>query len=418
MAICIVMQANLLEGEAMGEKVTGQALIERVMWFVLRYVHFASVPATNEAQGLIVAMWIVGTWISERLPIAPYLHFSAPGPGCGKTIGLEMCELVVHEPSEVNSTVRALAMVRWIEELSERFGGVEGVGVWLQDEAEKLSKPTANDERSIFTTGYRKGGRHGITVGSRRVTFGTFCWKAFSSIGDLINVLRDRCIVLYLEKGKPAGNLTVDKMTGAANVEAEEIKDWIRIVMGDLHPELVIPTWLDGRDAEVWAPIFSIAAALHLDKKTIGMLKAASVDLSAAKKAPPRKFFDLKADDAEHDRTYGERAIRDVLTVARGKGGKLERITTEDALAALKALPESPWRNYRGVGLTAVTLAALVSRFGLKSVRLVSGPKGNQVQRQGWTVAMLENAARFVEASDRTDALTAVAEIVAKAVKG
>lgn len=343
------------------QTINGQTLVTRMRTFVARYVHFAPVPTAN--QDLVVAMWALCTWISERFPVAAYLHFSASGPGCGKTVGLEVLQEVTRTP-EFASTVRALAMVRWI-------GQTMMMGTWLQDEAEKLSKPTANDERSIFTTGYKHGGKHGITVGSKRVVFDTFCWKAFASIGDLINVLRDRCIVVYLEKGKPTGNLMIERLTGLATEEAAQIKADIDRVMGSLFPTLEIPTFLDGRDAEIWSPIFSLAKALELDAATMAQLTSAAVDLSAAKKAPPRKFYDEKAEEAEHDRTYGEMLLRDMIRASMAShNGRIDRMPTDLMIEALRGLDDAPWRHYRGVGVNSHNVAALVSRVTGPTTRM------------------------------------------------
>jgi hypothetical protein len=62
---------------------------------------------------------------------------------------------------------------------------------------------------------------------------------------------------------------------------------------------------------------------------------------------------------------------------------------TADALDALKAIPTSPWRKFRGDGLTNIDMANLLSRFNI-APRNIKISKG--VVRRGYKKTEVDKA--------------------------
>jgi hypothetical protein len=334
----------------------GQKLIERIMRYVGRYVEFPqNLPVKAEGQLLVLALWAVHTWFYERFPATPYLSITAATKQAGKTICMEVLSLICRN-SHLAATLRPLALVRVIE----AFEAKVTLGI---DEAEKLSSGAVGDLRSIFTTGYTSGGKHIVSKGTEFVAMRTHCPKMFAQIGDVMDVVHDRSIVVHLQRLDPSVDFRANRTE--AQTEAGLIQAGIlSYFAGVTELELVQPMFLKGREREIWTALFSTASMLKLDKATMGKLEAAAVDLVAMKGADLRKL--RKAEESEEAikaARAGEQAVRDLASVFRD-GEK--HLKSGEAVERMKGLNTSPWRAFRGVGLTADSLADLVRPLGVK----------------------------------------------------
>lgn len=347
---------------------TGQNLLERIERYIGRYVALPSDPA---GQSLVLALWALHTWLYEHYPATPYLTITAGTKGAGKTLCMEVLSLICRG-AHVMATLRPLAMLRVIDV----HDGKCTIGV---DESEKLTSSAVGDLRSIFTTGYTAGGEHYITTKTREyLRFRTFCPKMFALIGDVMDVVRDRAIVVHLRRATPAEDFRATLPTAASEAQAivAGILGYFRTI-----PPLVQPMFLQGREREIWSPIFSIAAALNLDKATMNRLTSACADMVGLKSAEARSYFRAEESEVEASaRMAGERAIQDLREVLRD--GE-QAIFSAVAVERMRALPTGPWRTFRGRGLDEVTLAGLLNRFGLqtKIVRMHVG-KGARRAKQ------------------------------------
>jgi hypothetical protein len=82
-----------------------------------------------------------------------------------------------------------------------------------------------------------------------------------------------------------------------------------------------------------------------------------------SKRAEPKKIDARKAKREADARRDGKLAVRNLLELCGAENG----IWTRDALPAMKAINNGPWRNYAGVVLTEMKLAELVSFYGVES---------------------------------------------------
>src|SRR5947209_5194314 len=71
------------------------SLAELLDWLV-RFVR--QLVFMTEAQAVVVALWIVHTFAFEAAQTTPYLHLTSPERRCGKTLLLELLELLVARP--------------------------------------------------------------------------------------------------------------------------------------------------------------------------------------------------------------------------------------------------------------------------------------------------------------------------------
>lgn len=353
---------------------TGQQLIDRMVRFLRHYVNM------TDGQALVAAIWVLNTWTYEKFAAVPYLEIWARHKRSGKSTLAEMlCAMA--RGGRVLATVRVLSMVKLIE-------ANDGHYVPFIEEAERFDKGTLGDERAILASGYRKGAFH--EVGKEK--FRTFCPKAFVLIGNVHDILRDRCIEMEMSRGVPAGNWTLDRIAGEDEASAI-VEAWLDLGKRSITGPLAVldPNWLiSSRDREIWSPIFSLAALLRLDKPTMSLLTRASVDLCTLK-TQPRVRYQISQDEIVGDDSDAASAVlRDVVTAM----GADPFVRTEDLLQRLHDIDTAGWRTWHGVGLDAISLAALLVRFGVEPEvgRVGKGRKDSKTFR-GYKLSAIQKAA-------------------------
>ena len=362
-------------------EMTGQELVDRWIAFIRRFV------VLNEGQALTVVLWVLNTWVYDKFSAVPYLELWAMTKRTGKSTLAEIMSLL-SRGGRILASVRVLQIVRMIEI-------EQGEYVPFIEEAERFNSGGLTETRSILATGYRKGAVHEIASAKGGVRYRTFCPKAFVLIGNLHEILRDRCISIRLERGTPASNWTNERYaaTDEANdliIAWRDVAKRMDVIKTDAGARFhaVDPTWLvSARDRELWTPLFSLAAALRLNDKTTALLKRASVDLSSLKTLPAFTYHPGQEERVSDDHNAAEAVLRDALVSVRPGEAT---IPTAELLNRLHSIDESPWRVWKGDGLNAITLGALLDRFGVKSLDVQIG-KGRKERRivKGYKVSEL-----------------------------
>lgn len=349
---------------------TGQQLIERWIGFLRRYV------VMSEQQALAVALWSVNTWVYDHFPAVPFLEIVGATKRSGKTTLLNALRMTCRG-AEQFAIVRILTILRMIE-------AFEGKTTILIDEAEQFSKASLGEQRSGIATGYRAGAQHAISVGKGFQRFRTFAPWAFAQIGNVHDVLRDRCIEIELERGKPERVLS--EWDATAKAEAQElIAELVALARtkskdGKLHIPVIAADWLHGRERELWTPLVSVATWLGLHADTMKALQIASVDLGLLKTLPAKVWHSAQDETDAEERDAAERVIKDLASVVL-PGETF--IPSADAVTRLRGIAVAPWRAWRGHGLNEITLAALLSRYGVQPVvgRVGKGRKDSKTVR-------------------------------------
>lgn len=325
----------------------GQELVDKLESWFSSFMYFP-----DPSYALICAMWAINTWVFQVFDAVPYLAITGATKRVGKSTLLDALSLVCKGAEKAGAGTDAT-----VYRLMEQYDG------WCSlffDEAERMASGKVGLMRTLMNFGYRKGETVPRTMPGGQVhKFPCFGPKCFALIGDLTDTLRDRCLLLVLERGTPA------RKPGRSLLEseAEGIKvDILRYLdSGALRSLPVIaPDWLEDREQEIWTPIISLAHAMKLDRKTIERLERASADLAARKGQPIRRIEDGDAEQKAEDARYAERLIRDMAKVV--KDGE-KAVSSAVMIERLRGIPTAPWRSFRGVGLNEITLANLVSRF-------------------------------------------------------
>lgn len=326
------------------------SIITRIQKYLTQYVVFSS-----EEHSLVAALWVAATHVWTRLDVFPYLQVTAATKQAGKTRLLEVLSFVAANARNFAAMTPPMVFRSIRDEKPTLF----------IDEAESMSRSNDMTMRAVLNTGYRRGasvprnGKGGIEY------WPTFCPKAFALIGDLNDTLRDRCIIIRLQRSPkgPPKKFVWDM----AEAEGHALRDELATLAEERIVELVDAyqsskslDFLRDRDEEIWAALF--ATAQVLDAAWAKQLPRIAVDMATEKTASARRYVELEgAEQNAEDEEFSVKLLRDLSTVLDGK----KAILTRDALTALQALDTAPWRKFRGRGIQPMDMQALLSAHGV-----------------------------------------------------
>jgi hypothetical protein len=137
------------------------------------------VVLSGEAEVVVIALWIVHTYVVESFDFTPYLSIRSPEMRCGKTTLLDCLHLLIRDPWSAIGPTEAV-LFRKIE---------RDVPTLLLDEVDAIftsrRDPTKEGLRAILDAGFQRGTKVPRCVGPNHdlKEFGVFCPKAFAGIG-------------------------------------------------------------------------------------------------------------------------------------------------------------------------------------------------------------------------------------------
>jgi len=326
-------------------------LLEAVEGTLRRYV-----VLPGEAEACALALWVAHSWAFDAAFATPYLTVLSPERRSGKTLLLEVLELLVRSPWRLVATSES-ALFRKIhgdrptvmlDEVDAVFGGDS-------DRTEPL--------RAVLNAGNRPGSSVARCVGPMQavVDFNVFGPKVLSGIdtGRLPDTIRDRAIEIRMRRKAPGESAERFRRRFAEQATADVragLEEWAADAVTPLRDaEPSVPADLNDRAADAWEPLLAIA------------------DLAAGGwPARARQASLALAGEEADDATHGTR----VLAALKAALGDRRAITTADLVTALNdddELPYGGWRDGRGIDARAI--ARLLKPYGLKprSVRLDTG---------------------------------------------
>ena len=324
----------------------------------------------------------------------PYLSVGAAVKAAGKTRVLELLGFLAGEE-------RAVLLDGSVTEAALYTEIAHGKTL-LIDESERLRTPRS-PLRPTLNGGYRRGQSVCRKLGRQNVKFSTFCPKVFSHLGDVYDSLRDRCIVVRMQRAmegnrkeycravaQEEGSAIARRLHEAVSARLDEIRSAYRNGHG-LHRRL---GFLRDRDREIWKPLFSLCQALAPSR--MPELERSAADIAALKTVPARPFEVLAEEEKESEEMeYAEKLLADAIVAMDGN----EKMATSELASRLRELPTSPWRTYLGGGITpdasgAMTMASLLKRFGVEPRTIRVRPKSEpNSTAKGYVLADLAAAA-------------------------
>ena len=320
--------------------VNGAELLTGIADFVRTYVHLP-IPAAST-----VALWIVTTWLHDRLDLSPFLHVTSPTRRCGKSALLEVIETLVHRPL-MTSHATVAAMFRLIErdaptllldEIDRRFHAA--------DAAALIGIINSSQRRGAAYIDRCAGGDHEV------VSFKTWCPKAFAGIGDLPDTVMDRSVVLRLERQAPrTASRWRDHDCDLVATLQRRILRWVSDNIDAIlaaRSDVTFPDALHDRARDAWEILLAIGHVAGGEWAGSGRAWAACVYVDA---------------DAENEGGPEEQLLADLRAVFHSDGDP-PALPTRSILDALNQMESRPWSSgEKGKPLTAQGLAKLLKPF-------------------------------------------------------
>lgn len=298
-----------------------------------------------------VALWVTHAHAHDAARVSPLLAITSPVPGCGKTTLLDWLGCVVPKPLPA-SNITTAALFRSVERWQPTL---------LVDEADTFLG-SSDDLRGIINSGHAKSSAFVIrTVGEDHEprVFSTWAPKAIAMIGKMHATLTSRSITIELKR-KGAGERAeplADSHRTALDIFRRMAARW----SADSHDVLryakpAVPAGLANRAADNWTAMLAIADAAGGDWPD--RARNAAVALSGERE----------------DESHAAILLADLRTLFDAT--KADRLPTAEVVAALGAMDDRPWPEWRdGRPLTARQLARLLEPFHVRP-RVIRPPGG------------------------------------------
>ncbi len=357
----------------MVKQANDNAVFTSIRSFLCTYITFP-----NPVQADICALWIIGSHIlHNRFDSFGYLCINASTKRAGKSVLAELMSMVARD-GVIGTSITAAVMRRLVARKATLFF----------DESESLNSEASSTVREFLNVGYRTGQNVFMPgEGDEVIEYPAYGGKVVVMIGDPNDTLRDRSITITLERAAKTADRkiyrhsealehakiltgTVDKESHDSQLTAsiESITEDVELTYDEAYD------FLDSRSAETWSPILALANVFCPSR--LELLIATATDIDSLKQSTSGKSFRKIREESEAnaaDSSFKEKAMSDLASVLH----QSERaIFTDVAIERMKAIPTSPWRTYKGEGLTPVTLSDLLSTLvKTRSVKIAGKTK-------------------------------------------
>ena len=324
------------------DPVDGAALLGGIAATVRRFVEMP------EARADAVALWIVHTWVHDRLGISTFLNVTSATKRCGKTLLMEVVGALAWRSLPVSGRVTPAALFRIVERDAPTLI-LDEADTFFADDPELRGIVNGSQRRDSAFVLRCVGDDHE----PRR--FGTWCPKAIAGIGGLPDTTLDRALVVRLERRDPAADPLPgwrDRDPAAIDEVRQRIARWVDddgTAILEARRRVAFPSGLHDRARDAWEALLAIGDAAG--GEWAGPSGRAALAAEAARA------------DAEEDTGPREMLLADLRAVFAAKGDPAS-LATVDILAALHEMEGRPWSEWkRGKPLSSRGLASLLKPF-------------------------------------------------------
>lgn len=371
----LVRQEDLRTGEVLAfsdpcaweAPVKGGELLLEIASLIKRFVVLSDHAAST------LSAWIVATYATAAFAIAPILRLRSPVKRCGKTLVMDLLDLLVHRPFNTIEATPA-TMFRVLDAWQPTA---------LLDEAESLGGHGERTDalRAILNAGYRVGPGVPRCVGDDNQVkcFKVFGFKAVATIGRVWETLEDRSVAIEMHRkgrGEHTERFRRKGIEGETTTIRRRIIRWVRDHIDQIGvAEPALPQFLNDRAQDSWEPLLAIGLTAGCGLYET-LIEAARI---------------LTRSSADDD--VRVELLSDIRSVFSMRG--VDRLFTKDLLHALNALEGRPWpESNRGRPLTATKLAELLKPFSIVSGTIRAG----QITRKGYYFEPFADAfARYLD---------------------
>ncbi|WP_053334811.1 DUF3631 domain-containing protein [Thermoanaerobaculum aquaticum] len=321
---------------------SGGETLNEVRAFIGRFV------VASEAVKDTLTLWVGYTYTWQSFPVAPYLAIVSPTKRCGKTRVLEVLECLVPNPwravaptpAALFRTIEAEHPVLLLDELDTIFKGRTEAESYLQ------AVVNAGYRRGGFVPRCEKNGKEKMTVQK----FEVFGPKVLAAIGHLPPTIQDRCITIHLERA----TVKLPRFILSRELEAAApLRAALAEAFGGGVPDpwpTDIPSQLDDRAAEIWAPLLVIAEGAGGDWPNRAW--RAAIQLSASRGEDETPAIEALAFVARLFKEHGADRLATTTIITEGQeAGVFDRDFTPRRLAKLLApfgITPAKWKDTEG----------------------------------------------------------------------
>ncbi|HKD14791.1 MAG TPA: DUF3631 domain-containing protein [Candidatus Angelobacter sp.] len=335
-------------------KTPGADMLASIVSFLRKYL------VCDDQQLTVLALWIVQTWCFDAFPSTAYLDVRSPESQSGKSLLLDLLELLCAEPKRINggSPKTLFGKLGAPPNDADKTSGngakkeVPPSTILLDDCQHTFGSSERQPLLAPFNSGTRR--RCVYTIGDDEFSF--FYPKAFAGSIPLPRSLAARCIPILLRRKKPSDALARFEyrvVSEEAGKITRQIKQWAEDNLkffettGQNAPDK-LPPYLTAREQDCAEPLLHIANRMggQWPEKT----RAAILAL-------------LQVSDA----SIAIELLSDVRLVFAFKQNP-EYLTTADLKSILTSLEFRPWGGWTH-GFNN-RLAGLLHPFGIKSRNL------------------------------------------------
>jgi len=226
----------------------------------------------QEADYTILTAWTMGTYFFPTFSAYPYIHIKAP-KGSGKSQCLNLLAQTAFNAVKARASLPALRDT--VDALR---------GTYLMDQADALHRNNMEDFLDVLTDSYKRAGGNVRKMVANKNNwnleeFEAYSPKAFASISQLPEDLRDRCIVIPLirsNKNYPSINeedgIWKEIRSGLYTFLIREF-----LYVGQMYTlkefEYKSSNEIFGRPLELWLPIESILKSVFVNVEEIELAK-------------------------------------------------------------------------------------------------------------------------------------------------
>jgi len=318
----------------------GQLLID-LCQAIRRYI------VADTADVVATVLWAVHAYAIDAFPISPFLNFSSPEKGCGKSTALTVLSFLL--PRTVFSgNMSPSTIFRAIELYKPSF---------LIDEADTFE--SINEElRGLLNASHLRASAQVIrSVASGEDheprLFSTWCPKAIALIGRLPDTLDDRSVVINMRRRKRTE--TCERFSAIdLHPELEElgrrIARWTKDSFDLLRQARPEAEGIDLRLYDNWMPLLAVADVAGGEWPRWARIAAGHF---VAKGAEPT-------------------SIRvELLLDAVAVSGDDDRVSSEQLVDGLNGMADRPWPTFsRGKPMTQLQLARMLKPFEIRPANL------------------------------------------------
>jgi hypothetical protein len=302
---------------------------------------------------LPLVLWAAHTHCFEACQFdLPYLGFTGVS-GSGKNKAMALVGSLCHKFIMPSKSTPA-AMRDAVNDARPTLGVEE-----CEDELRKHN----SDLHILFNAGYMPGACMTKKVGKDTVQFSIYCPKCMTTISDPEESLRSRTLIVPMSIGNPVNDYPIDTQRPIGNAIGNRLLELIKtheleIAHAYRSSSLKRPSLLEGRDWQIWRPLFAICHVLLPGR--MEELERSSTFCTSMKARPVRTVNEMHLLKANNERVkMSGRLLQDCAAVVKDyPAKKIKNIATEVLKKALLALPHGWWEGYqytdsqgKGVGL-------------------------------------------------------------------